>query len=70
MLFSRAINALCTPWQTADGLGNSRMDILCRERNGVRTGVRWMRGIYAPLITKQDWKNYDVRIVNNGDSGI
>jgi len=46
------------------------MDILCRERNGVRTGVRWMRGIYAPLITKQDWKNYDVRIVNNGDSGI
>jgi hypothetical protein len=46
------------------------MDILCRQRNGVRMRDRWMGRIYAPLITKQDWKNYNVGIVNNGDSGI
>jgi hypothetical protein len=45
------------------------VDILWRERNGGRTRVRWLERIYAPVI-KKDWKNYNVCIVNNGDSGI
>jgi hypothetical protein len=36
----------------------------------VRRRVRSMGRIYATLITEQDWKNFNVRRVNNGDSGI
>jgi hypothetical protein len=52
ILYSKAINTLCTRRQTADGPRSARADILWRERKGERTRVRWMERICAAMIQK------------------